>query len=151
MKDNLIMETIKKFPLEDIEQFVENLLDKKPVQKDTPIGDFISKCNISLDTRGSDSVNYFVFMHTFLAYLCCGLIDRIKNPVPTFFVSGHRDITEEEFDAHYKVVIQILVYQSFFLVIVMDSNGVHQQRYCEIYVIPLFGSQIDFLVTWSLD
>lgn len=29
MKDNLILETIKKFPLEDIEQFVENLLDKK--------------------------------------------------------------------------------------------------------------------------
>lgn len=85
MKDNLILETIKKFPLEDIEQFVENLIDKKPVQKDTPIGDFISKCNISLDTRGSASVNYFVFMHTFLAYLCCGLIDRIKNPIPTFF------------------------------------------------------------------
>ena len=109
MKDNLILETIKKFPLEDIEQFVENLLDKKPVQKDTPIGDFISKCNISLDTRGSASVNYFVFMHTFLAYLCCGLIDRIKNPVPAFFVSGHRDITEEEFDTHYKKAIDNVI------------------------------------------
>ena len=105
MKDNLILETVKKFSLEDIEQFVENLLDKKPVQKDTPIGDFISKCNISLDTRGSASVNYFVFMHTFLAYLCCDLIDRAKNPASTFFVSGHRDITEEEFDTHYKKAI----------------------------------------------
>lgn len=33
MKDNLILETIKKFPLEDIEQFVENLLDKNLFRK----------------------------------------------------------------------------------------------------------------------
>ena len=33
MKDNLILETIKKFPLEDIEQFVENLLDKNLSKK----------------------------------------------------------------------------------------------------------------------
>ena len=134
MKDNLILGTIKKFSLEDIEQFIENLLDKKPVQKDTPIGDFISKCNISLDNKGSGSVNYFVFMHTFLAYLCCDLIDRVKNPVPTFFVSGHRDITEEEFDTHYKKAI---------------DNAIKKYPRCRFVVGDYYGVDImaqDYLV-----